>query len=89
MTSHAETQVDLAKERTHAAWVRTCLTFIVTIIAVRHYSDETGEMLVTGALSTGGAVAAIRAAFLAPDIVSKFVAISLVPVAVGALFIHI
>lgn len=83
------TQTKLAQERTHAAWVRTCLTFLVAAIAVRHYTSDDGEWLVTAVLSVGGTVSAARAAMLAPDIVSLLVSYALIPVSLGALVVNI
>lgn len=82
-------QNDLAKERTHAAWIRTCLTFLVTTIAVRHYTSDDGEWMVAGVLALGGAVAAVRAAFLAPDTLSLLTSYALVAVSVGGLLVTI
>lgn len=83
------TQNDLAKERTHAAWIRTCLTFLVTAIAVRHYASEDGEWAVAIILAIGGAVSAGRAAMLSPDLVSMLVSYALIAVSLGALTVNI
>lgn len=83
------TQNDLAQERTHAAWIRTCLTFLVAAIAVRHYTSDDGELLVAIILSLGGAVSAARAAMLAPDLLTRGVSYTLVVVSLGALVINI
>lgn len=82
-------QNELAMERTHASWVRTCLTFLVTAIAVRHYTSGDGEWLVAVVLAAGGAVAAVRAAILAPDSVSALMSYALAAVSLGALVINI
>lgn len=85
----AEYQNSLARERTHASWVRTCLTFLVTAIAVRHYSSGDGEWAVAGVLAGGGAIAAVRAAMLAPDLLSRGMSYSLALVSLGSLAINI
>jgi uncharacterized membrane protein YidH (DUF202 family) len=89
MTDPDLTQNELAKERTHAAWVRTCLTFLVTAIAVRHYTSDDGEWMVATILAVGGAVSAVRASFLAPDLVSKLMAYAMALVSLGALVVNI
>lgn len=83
------TQNDLALERTHAAWIRTCLTFLVAAIAARHYSNNSSEWAVAIVLAVGGALAAVRGAVIAPDMASRLSAYALVVVSLGALVINI
>lgn len=87
--TETRTQNELAQERTHAAWIRTCLTFLVAAIAVRHYTAEDGEWMVAVTLAVGGAVSAVRASMLAPDLVSRVVSWALIPVSLGALVVSI
>lgn len=82
-------QNELAQERTHAAWIRTCLTFLVAAIAVRHYTSEDGEWMVAAVLAAGGTMSAARAAMLAPDMTNLLVSYALIPVSLGALVVNI
>lgn len=86
MKDPAHTQVELAEERTHAAWVRTCLTFLVTALAFRHYADSWWVSLV---LAGGGAVAALRASWLAPDLSTRALAWCLIPVSLATVTIPV
>lgn len=75
-------QVELAEERTHAAWIRTCLTFLVTALAYHHYGQSD---VLASAMIVLAASASIRAAMLAPDVPARLSAFGLILVAVASL----
>lgn len=68
-------RTDLARERTHAAWLRTCLAFVVALAALSHYSlpnPGIAESFLALFLIFGSVGAARRAADIAPDTETKF-----------------
>lgn len=75
-------QVELAEERTHAAWIRTCLTFLVAALAYHHYGESP---ILTFSLVILAAAAAIRSFMLAPDIPAHLSAVGLVLVSLASL----
>ncbi len=83
------TQNDLARERTHAAWIRTCLAFLVAAVALRNYSTRSDELLPVLLLVSGGVVSALRAAKLAPDLSTMAIAWALVGGSISLIFIQI
>lgn len=84
-------RTDLARERTHASWIRTCLSFLVALIAVRHYvrTDNINTILATLTLAGGGIVSATRAASLAPDLPTRIMAYGLIPMSIAAALLQI
>lgn len=82
-------QTRLARERTHAAWLRTCLAFLVATVAFRHYIDMNGyaSSFALGILGMGGALSAVRAALLAPDNYTKMQSWLMAFVSIVAMFL--
>lgn len=66
-------RTELARERTHAAWLRTSLAFLVALAAVFHYTDEvnTGRFILVLIFTFGAAVSACRAVSNAPHPAAK------------------
>jgi uncharacterized membrane protein YidH (DUF202 family) len=66
MADPERTQLTLAEERTHAAWIRTCLTFLVSAVAIQHYHKYVDAPLaVLTVLCAGGLISAVQAQILA------------------------
>lgn len=74
-------RTDLARERTHAAWLRTCLSFVVALAALSHYAlpdPSIAASLLAIFLVFGSVGAAKRAATVAPDLSTKLYSYALV-----------
>lgn len=78
-------QNDLDRERTHAAWLRTSLAFIVAAIAMKHYATD-GSITQTILLSVCGFFCAVQALILSPNFAARLISASLISVIVTVPF---
>lgn len=73
-------RTSLARERTHAAWLRTCLSFVVALAALCHYAFPNpgiADTVLAVFLIVGGTGSARRALEIAPDLTTKIYALAL------------
>lgn len=77
-------RTDLARERTSASWIRTCLALVVSSLALRYY---TNDVLFSIALAVSGVLAALRALRLAEDWSVALMCAAIGAVSAGSMFL--